>query len=117
MSAALDELGDRVCHLGFVVSEATPHVVPFLVELAGDPSVHHRAEILELVSKICATREWETTARLAPSKDTQGYQEKIAWETASRDAVMAGAGVFQGLLDDPDPAVRTAARDLVSHLT
>ncbi|SER88038.1 hypothetical protein SAMN04487983_102445 [Streptomyces sp. yr375] len=116
VSLAIDELGDRVCSLGFVVSEATPHVVPFLVELAGDGTVRGRAEILELVSKIYSAREWESTARLAPGKDAEGYREKIAWEAASQGAVLAGAGVFQGLLDDPDPEVSKAARDLIAFL-
>ncbi|MFI1027177.1 hypothetical protein [Streptomyces sp. NPDC020951] len=116
-SEAVDELGDRVCSLGFVVSEATPHVVPFLVELAGADTVRSRAEILELIARIHAAREWESTARLAPGKDAQGHQEKIAWEAASQSAVLAGAGVFRGLLDDPDPEVSRAARELIAALT
>ncbi|MFK0160657.1 hypothetical protein ACIQVL_21805 [Streptomyces sp. NPDC090499] len=115
-SAAIDELGDRVCSLGFVVSEATAHVVPFLVELAGDSTVHGRAEILDLVSRIHAAREWESTARIAPGKYADGYQEKIAWEAASRAAVLAGTGVFQSLLDDPDTGVAKAARALVAAM-
>jgi hypothetical protein len=115
-SAALDELSDRVCALGFVVSEATPQVVPFLLELAGESTVRHRADIVVLVSKIYSARQWQSTASAASAKDAEKYQEKIAWEAASRDAVLAGAGVFRALLDDPDPEVSKAARDLLSIL-
>ncbi|MFC8419987.1 hypothetical protein ACFUN7_03715 [Streptomyces sp. NPDC057236] len=115
-SAALDELSDRVCALGFVVSEATAHVVPFLVELADDSAGRHRADILALLAGIHAARQWESTAAAATGKDAEKYQEKVAWEAAGRSAVAAGLEVFRRLLDDPDPDVARAARDLVSVL-
>ncbi|MBK3581807.1 hypothetical protein JHN63_50290 [Streptomyces sp. MBT65] len=115
-SAALDELGDRVCALGFVVSEATPQVVPFLLELAGDDAVRKRAEILELLSKIYSARQWESAAGALSVKEAGIHQEKIAWEVAGRDAVLAGTGVFQKLLDDANPEVSGTARDLLSIL-
>ncbi len=61
-NAALDELGDRACALGFVVSEATPHVMPFLVELAGDHTVRNRADVLAPLARIHSARQWESAA-------------------------------------------------------
>ncbi|MER6134473.1 hypothetical protein [Streptomyces sp. NPDC001815] len=113
-SLALDELSDRVCALGFVVSEATPHVVPFLTELAGEPAVPRRVEILELLASIHSARQWEATASTASGRDAQPYQEKVAWEAESRRAVSAGREVYQRLLDDPTPGVAEAAHRLVS---
>jgi hypothetical protein len=39
---AVEELGDLVCELGFVVQEATAPTVPFLVELVGAPTPRAR---------------------------------------------------------------------------
>ncbi|MET8975948.1 hypothetical protein ABZX85_10030 [Streptomyces sp. NPDC004539] len=87
MDAALDELGDRICSLGFVVSEATPHVVPFLVELAGDGSVRCRADVLELIRKIYSARAWESAGS---SSSPKSLDERVAWEAARRLVVVLG---------------------------
>ncbi|MFJ4687964.1 hypothetical protein ACIQNG_28485 [Streptomyces sp. NPDC091377] len=115
-SAALDELSDRVCALGFVVSEATPHVVPFLLELAGEPAVRVRADLVGLLARIHAARQWESTASAASGTDARRYREKVAWETESRHHVESGRGTLQRLVDDPDPEVAEAAGELLSAL-
>lgn len=46
---AIDDLGDAICALGFVVGEATAPTVPFLLELAGSPHVACGAELLDLL--------------------------------------------------------------------
>ncbi|WP_405435581.1 hypothetical protein [Streptomyces anulatus] len=46
---AVDDLGDAICALGFVVGEATAPTVPFLLELAGSAHVACGAELLDLL--------------------------------------------------------------------
>ncbi|GAA2572566.1 MULTISPECIES: hypothetical protein [Streptomyces] len=115
-NAALDELGDRACALGFVVSEATPHVVPFLVELAGDHTVRNRADVLAPLARIHSPRQWESAAAVPSGRDAATYQGKTGWEAAGRNAVAEDPGVFRRLVEDPDPGVAGAASDLVSAL-
>lgn len=112
-SIALDELGDRICYLGFVVSEATGPAVPFLLELVGAPYVPCKTELLELLTKFCNARQWSTTASAAGAKCSKGYKEQIGWEAASLASLLFGVRVVEGLTSSVDPAVAEAARTLL----
>lgn len=109
-------MGDRICFLGFVVSQATPQVVPFLLELVGDSTGRARADVLMLISKIYSARQWETAASAAWPKSVKSYEKKVAWEAASRSAISAGAAVLDGVTRDPDPVIANLARELLSAL-
>ncbi|MFJ9242443.1 hypothetical protein [Streptomyces sp. NPDC101776] len=67
-------------------------------------------------SPIYSARQWECAAGAVSVKEAEIHQEKISWEVAGRDAVLAGAGDFQKMLDDANPEISRSARDLLSIL-
>jgi hypothetical protein len=110
---ALDDLGDHICELGFVVSEATVPAVPFLLELAGAPQVTCKAEVLALLLNICTAEQWSAAAAAAGPKYARGYAPMVRWETEAHSAVLAGRRLIEGLVDSVDPDVVAAAERLV----
>ncbi|MFE4555953.1 hypothetical protein [Streptomyces anulatus] len=95
---AIDDLGDAICALGFVVGEATAPTVPFLLELVGSPHVACGAELLDLLGDICRTDQWHTAAAATRDhKHDASYQQQTGWETAARTAVYAGRSVIEGV--------------------
>ncbi|MFF1298025.1 MULTISPECIES: hypothetical protein [unclassified Streptomyces] len=111
---AVDELGDAVCALGFVVGEATAPTVPFLLELAGALHVPCKAELLDLLGSICRTRQWHSVAAAARgSKYDASYREQPGWEAAARVAVFAGRPVIESLAASVRPEEATPARKLL----
>lgn len=109
---AADELGDRVCAMGFVVAEATAPTVPFLLELAGAPSVRCKAEVLDLLTSIFTARQWSEAAAAA-GPGSSSYREQPGWEVASRKAVLAGRSLVEELADAVQPEVAAAAGRLL----
>jgi hypothetical protein len=110
---AIDDLGDCICALGFVVGEATAPTVPFLLELAEAPHVPCKPELLELLEKIYRTRTWHSSAVAAGGPKRKNFQEQPGWEVAVRDAVIAGRRVIEGLAGSVQPEVADAARRLL----
>ncbi|WP_405590658.1 hypothetical protein [Streptomyces sp. NBC_01092] len=110
---AIDELGDRVCALGFVVGEATASTVPFLLELAGAPHVPCKAELLDLLESIYRTEQWHSSAAAAGGPKSTSFQEQPAWEVAARAAVRAGRPVIEGLASSVRPEEAETARKLL----
>ncbi|MFD4736836.1 hypothetical protein ACFWNQ_05590 [Streptomyces virginiae] len=111
---AVDDLGDAVCALGFVVGEATAPTVPFLLELAGSPHVACKAELLDLLRCICRTDQWHSAAAAArESKHGAGYRQQPGWEAAARTAVHAGRSVIEGLASSVRPEEAMPARKLL----
>lgn len=110
---AIEELGDRVCALGFVVGEATASTVPFLLELAGAPHVPCKAELLDLLESICQTEQWHASAAAAGGPKSTSFREQPAWEVAARAAVRAGRPVIEGLASSVRPEEAEAARKLL----
>jgi hypothetical protein len=111
---AIDELGDAVCALGFVVGEATAHTVPFLLELAGSPHVACKAEVLDLLGRICRTAQWHSAAAATQDrKHDASYRQQTGWEAASRTAVYAGRSVIEGVASSVRPEEAAPARKLL----
>ncbi|CAM5675097.1 hypothetical protein [Streptomyces aurantiogriseus] len=110
---AIDELGDLVCALGFVLGEATAPAVPFLFELAGAPQVPCKAELLELLESICRADNWHSSAAAAGGPKRTGFQEQPTWEVAARAAVHAGRPVVEGIASSVRPEEAEAARKLL----
>ncbi|MDT0469070.1 hypothetical protein [Streptomyces gibsoniae] len=110
---AVDELGDRVCALGFVVGEATASTVPFLLELAGAPYVPCKAELLDLLESIYRTDSWHSSAAAAGGPKRTSFREQPAWEVAAREAVHAGRLVIEGLASSMRPEEAEPARKLL----
>ncbi|WP_426567806.1 hypothetical protein [Streptomyces canus] len=110
---AIDDLGDCICALGFVVGEATAPTVPFLLELAEAPHVPCKPELLELLEKIYRTQTWHSSAVAAGGPKRKNFQEQPGWEVAARAAVLAGRRVIEGLAGSVQPEVADAARRLL----
>ncbi|MFF8873345.1 hypothetical protein [Streptomyces massasporeus] len=111
---AIDQLGEAVCALGFVVGEATAPTVPFLLELVGAPHVPCKAELMDLLASIYRTRQWHSAA--AAARDQQNYtsyQEQPGWEAAARAAVYAGRPVLEKLASSLRPEEADPARELL----
>src|SRR5262245_14637243 len=107
--AALHEVRTRIFDAG-VVFEATPHAVPFLVELALAPAVLVRPPILQLLAFLYTTEgdgSWVTAARRAVRNRLHDYIGLIADE--DRDVRIAAACLCTGFRDrDAEPDVRLA---------
>ncbi|MER6350100.1 hypothetical protein ACWC10_36785 [Streptomyces sp. NPDC001595] len=110
---AIDELGDRVCALGFVVGEATALTVPFLLELAEAPYVPCKAELFDLLQSIYRTDNWHSSAAAAGGPKRTNFREQPAWEAAAREAVRAGRPVIEGLASSMRPEEAEPARKLL----
>lgn len=95
---ALVDLEKVLFHQGGWVCPAASAALPFLLQLAADPAVHHRAAVIEVVALLAGT-----AVEIAPRWVHQGWP--AAW-VAVRPAVFA-------LLTDNDPDVRRAAGYLV----
>ncbi|MEU6852702.1 hypothetical protein ABZ901_22595 [Actinacidiphila alni] len=115
-TAAVEELGERLCSLGFVVAEATAPAVPFLVELAGAPQVSSARELVELLHRIAVARQWSETAAAGGPGHAATYARQVGWEADVRAAVGAGRPVYEQLAAGGDPAVARAARQLLEVL-
>ncbi|MFF5790195.1 hypothetical protein ACFY8P_35130 [Streptomyces sp. NPDC012693] len=111
---AVDDLGDAICALGFVVGEATAPTVPFLLELVGSPHMARKAELLDLLGSICRTDQWHSAAAAAQNREHDTtYQQQPGWEAASRTAVHAGRSVIEGVASSVRPEEATPARKLL----
>ncbi|WP_147285978.1 hypothetical protein [Streptomyces corynorhini] len=111
---ALDEIGDRTCSLGFVVSEATAPTVSFILELADSPQVKCRSEALELLLNIYTAEQWGSTAEAAGPECKENYESQIDWESKAHAAVLSGRHVVEGLVLCSDEALAEAARALLN---
>ncbi|MEU3399893.1 hypothetical protein [Streptomyces filamentosus] len=114
---AVEDLGDALCALGFVVGEATASAVPFLLELAGSPQVTCTAELLELLESICRTEQWHSAAASARNRaHAADHRRQAGWEAAARAAVHAGRSVIEGIASSVRPEEAAPARKLLRAL-
>ncbi|MEU9107144.1 hypothetical protein AB0D54_22890 [Streptomyces xanthophaeus] len=100
-----------------MVSEVTPVTIPFLVELAGYPEAQCRVEAIDLISSIYKTTQWADASAAADPKYRSAFEEKVAWEVAAKDAVLAHRQVIEVLAQDSDRGVAAAASRLLSLLS
>ncbi|RST13002.1 hypothetical protein E2C00_16675 [Streptomyces sp. WAC05374] len=114
---AIDDLGDAICALGFVVGEATAPTVPFLLELVGSPHVACKAELLDLLGSICRTDQWHSAAAAAHDrKHNASYRQQPGWEATSRTAVYAGRSVIEGVASSMRSEEATPAQKLLQEM-
>ncbi|KFZ82049.1 PBS lyase [Amycolatopsis sp. MJM2582] len=98
-SDSLFDLSNKLFHQGGWVCSAASAALPGLVDLAGDPAVHERHEVVELISWL-AGEAVEVSERFVDP----GWRPAL---DRVRPRLLA-------LLDDADPAVRRAAISLVA---
>jgi hypothetical protein len=117
--AALDAVRERVWREG-AVFEVTPHVVPFLVELALSRDVLVRPPILQLLAFLHGGEGPTLTAMRSGDEEGRGVniQARLtverAWSEATRAAARRPLADYLSLLGDDDLDVRVAAACLVT---
>ncbi|MFJ4869486.1 HEAT repeat domain-containing protein [Streptomyces sp. NPDC088757] len=104
---ALDGMYGAVHHQGDVY-DSTLACIPFLLELVADPGVQDRGGIVELLTSIGGI-ELDDEEELGEHPGEGGEFIPAANYAMAAAAIAAGAGVFLGLVSDPDPEVRLAA--------
>ncbi|MEU2504811.1 PBS lyase [Streptomyces sp. NPDC007863] len=109
--AALDGMYGAVHHQGDVY-DSTLACIPFLLELVADPAVQDRGAIVELLTSIGGIElddeDDDLDEPAGPGPDDAEFVPAANFAMAAA-AVAAGADVFLGLLDGPDPEARLAA--------
>lgn len=130
---AIYELYGNIFHQG-TRYEATPHAIPFLFELAGDPGVPDRADILVLLAHLAlgypddgylpwgvdpkALRESLRRADQSMSSSEREVGQRFHYgpliDLTCYEAVLAGLPALLPLLDDPDESLRCACAYLIS---
>jgi hypothetical protein len=124
---AIWDLNGNIFHQG-TRYEATPHVVPFLIELVGNEKTPDKEAVLYLLISLALGYEDDflpegfdpiAFRRNCEKTDTEMSSEKRAAckelasgpliDIACYDAVEKAVPVFLRLFDDPDPKVRRAA--------
>ena len=102
---ALDRLDTAVYHQGGTVYPAGAAVLPFLLRFAAEPAIPGRADILELIGRFAALHhEMREPLRSKPHA------------LACRATLLGAFDDLLGLLDDPDPAVRRGAVQVLAEL-
>ncbi|MFD7319993.1 PBS lyase [Streptomyces sp. NPDC059875] len=104
---ALDGMYGAVHHQGDVY-DSTLACIPFLLELVADPKVQDRGGIVELLTSIGGIDLSGDDELDQLDPDDEEFIPAANYAMAAA-AVAAGADVFLGLVEDPDPEVRLAA--------
>ncbi|GIH19016.1 hypothetical protein Raf01_71880 [Rugosimonospora africana] len=102
---ALSDLDMAVYHQGGAVYSAGAAVVPFLIRFVRDPAVPDRPDILKLVRRFAALHN----EMAEPWKSRPHAQ-------ACRATLLAAVDSLFGLLDEPDPAIRRGAVEILVEL-
>lgn len=116
---ALDERGlwGTLCHQDSIY-EATAPAVPFLLELAREPTVQGRGKILDLLVYFAqggyqdpdqAEAELQQTASTLTLEERKQAIQEIDWTRQTRAAVRAGCSIYLSLLSDRVYQVRRSA--------
>jgi len=113
---AISGLYDTLCHQQCTVYEATPHAIPFLVELLMCPDVRCRGRILEFLAD--CTRATSFLAAhgsldlFAAQRDTDEFKiqltNELEWVRRTRAAAWRGLDVYLDLVSDLDKRIRIA---------
>jgi hypothetical protein len=118
--AAKWELYGSLWHQG-TIYEATVHAVPWLIKVLADPLVD-RAWLVTYIAHIAMGASYKAQHADLDFIDasTSVYQKQMAleleWVETARASVVAGASMFESLLQDSDPEVRAAALHLFSAI-
>ncbi|RKR92265.1 hypothetical protein BDK92_6703 [Micromonospora pisi] len=113
----LGELWDKARHQG-VSETALAMAVPFLLQIAADPEVHGRDQVLKLAAEAGHRNHFGTDGRTDLFQVTDdpdelkidGYGRPAVWtQQAAREVLTAEAAMLIRLLDDPNSLVRANA--------
>lgn len=121
--AAIDELGNQICHQASIC-EATPPVIPYLLELIREPRILNRDRVIGLLRVIAVgldfdqlhsqtkTTDWLAELELETAEWTRGRRRRsspAALGLQCYAAVRRGVPDFIDLLDDKTKRVRQEA--------
>lgn len=112
---ALNLLHGNIGHQG-TVYEATAHAVPFLLDLAREPAVPEREEILALLADLAAGASYADAhvhMRGRPDFEERRARE-LGWVASAHEAVKRGLDLVRGFLSGPDPLLRAGAAHLLA---
>jgi hypothetical protein len=102
---ALGDLDSAVYHQGGAVYPAGAAVVPFLIRFALDQTVPHRPDILDLLCRFAA---------LHHEMDEPWWSQPAA--RMCRAALLVAFDSLLELLEEPDPAIRCGAVEVLIEL-
>jgi hypothetical protein len=121
---ALYELFGNIWHQG-TVYEASAYAVPFLVELAANPTVSRRDELLGLIGALAAGRSYLAVHAQPGLKIGEFFREKpdfeerlqdeLAFVRRTRIAVLEHKAVIRAMLNDQAPMIRAGAAHVLSR--
>jgi len=121
---ALYELHGNIWHQG-TVYEASSYAVPFLIELAAEPSLTRRDEILGLIGALANGNSYLEVHTEPDTKTGEFFRRDSNFENRlereqenvrrTRLAVFEGLDVVCRLLEDPSPMVRAGAAYVMSR--
>jgi hypothetical protein len=103
----------NILHQG-TVYEATAYAVPFLVELAADPSTHGRADVVGLICAVAESEDGPRTAHDEVLRNSQVFVELLA---DREPTVRAGAAYVLGSLQEEACAIAQRIRDAIGRDT
>ncbi len=103
---AFEQLTDQIYHQG-TVYEATPYVVPFLIDLLSNPLVQDKENILDLL--------WIVELAQPPMAE-QEVALSILYVESAKEEIRKGLPVYLSLLDNESPKVKTETARLLSEL-
>ncbi|WP_422928923.1 hypothetical protein [Singulisphaera sp. PoT] len=126
LEETLEDLESRVCNQG-CINEASPYVVPFLIELLSTPEVEAKEEILGLLTGLGTAKSYlDVHIRNEPGPVAEkwraepDFEEKVAreqaWVEATRHAIEAGLPTFFALLEGNEDGLRYPAANLLGAL-
>lgn len=123
-SKALADLSESIVYYG-TVYQATPYVVPFLIEMAASPTVADRARLLQLLATLASPWWYTVSPGDVYSADDDGSPEwhgeaqtGLTWVGATHRAVLAGIPVYVELLrSDGNAQVRAAVTCVLAECT
>ena len=121
---ALCDLLGNIWHQG-TVYEASSYAVPFLVELAVEPTVTRRDEILGLIGSLATGKSYLAVHARPDEKSGDFWRKKPDFEQQlrkelqhvdrTRHAVFEQRNIIAGLFDDPNPMVRAGVAYVLSR--
>ncbi|HEX5999642.1 MAG TPA: hypothetical protein VFZ16_09630 [Hyphomicrobiaceae bacterium] len=117
-SSAFYELHGNLWHQG-TIYEATPHAVPFLIDLATAQEIPGRSELLSYLGMLAGGSSYTDVHRGIAKPQNAAFrrqlQRELAWVAQTRRAVKAGEALYSACLKAAEHATCCAAAYVLSR--
>jgi hypothetical protein len=97
------------------VCQATPFVIPFLIEILDSREEADRFNILIFLAKVARDGDTYSKLRRNSVTDSKQHLQDKNWAQKSHDAVKNGMNVYLSLIYDEDEEIRAAASYVLSR--